>query len=635
MRVPNPELDFNDYCSHYRHNGNQEKRPQHSRRLVGCAGAEMGAVEFACRDGNAVIDPIHSLAFSIQANPGVYALLVGSGVSRAAKIPTGWEITLDLIRKLAKISGETCEPDPERWYLEKFDKEASYSDLLNELARTQAERQQLLRGYFEPTDEEREEGAKAPTAAHRAIAGLAAKGFIKVIITTNFDRLVENALIDEGVVPTILSSPDQVQGALPLIHMQCCVFKVNGDYLDTRIRNTPAELDEYPPEYNQLLARIFDEFGLIVCGWSAEWDKALRKAFFRAKSRRFTTYWASRGEPGEKAQGLIKHRQAGLIPIDDADSFFSSVQQHVESIEEYSTPHPLSTEVAVASLKRYISDPRHRIRLSDLVNENVERVIEVTSGEDFAVEGGPTPDSESITKRVRKYEAACATLMAMATISGRWADEEHHQVWQRALQRLGSSESITGVRFWLELKKYPATLLLYALGLGAIEDGRLRFLGNLLGTVIYGRHEEDSAAVSTLPPFCMFYEGGQIMRILEGMENRYAPLNDWIHDVLRPHTEPVVPDDERYTRVFDKLEILIALGCAHRDSDERYWAPLGAFGYRSSSRDRVFKEVRESLKNRQDDSPYVTSGIFGATAEECKQGLTKLKEFVHELGWWR
>ena len=52
-----------------------------------------------------MIDPVHSLAFSIQANRGVYAVLVGSGVSWAAKIPTGREITLDLILKLANIKG--------------------------------------------------------------------------------------------------------------------------------------------------------------------------------------------------------------------------------------------------------------------------------------------------------------------------------------------------------------------------------------------------------------------------------------------------------------------------------------------------------------------------------------------------
>ena len=108
-----------------------------------------------------MIDPIHSLAFSIQANRGVYAVLAGSGVSRAAKIPTGWEITLDLIRKLAKLYGETGDPDPELWYREKFEQEANYSDLLYAVAKTQAERQQLLRAYFEPNDQEREEGEKS------------------------------------------------------------------------------------------------------------------------------------------------------------------------------------------------------------------------------------------------------------------------------------------------------------------------------------------------------------------------------------------------------------------------------------------------------------------------------------------
>ena len=252
-----------------------------------------------------MIDPVHSLAFSVQANPGVYSVLIGSGVSRSAKIPTGWEVTLDLIRKLAKLHGETSDPDPEYWYREKFNQEANYSDLLDELAKTPAERQQLLRTYWEPSEQEREEGEKQPTAAHRAIATLAAQGFIKVIITTNFDRLIETALTDAGVVPTVLSSPDQVQGAPPLIHIPCCVFKVHGDYLDTRIRNTPTELDKYPPEFDQLLDRIFDEFGLIVCGWSAEWDGALRSALTRASSRRFTTYWAARGEPGDKAQNLL------------------------------------------------------------------------------------------------------------------------------------------------------------------------------------------------------------------------------------------------------------------------------------------------------------------------------------------
>jgi hypothetical protein len=39
-----------------------------------------------------MIDPLHALAFSVYENPGVYCILLGSGVSRAAEMPTGWEI---------------------------------------------------------------------------------------------------------------------------------------------------------------------------------------------------------------------------------------------------------------------------------------------------------------------------------------------------------------------------------------------------------------------------------------------------------------------------------------------------------------------------------------------------------------
>ena len=488
------------------------------------------------------------------------------------------------------------------------------------------------------SEQEREDGEKQPTAAHRAIATLAAQGFIKVIITTNFDRLVETALNDEGVVPTVLSSLDQVQGALPLIHTQCCVFKVHGDYLDTRIRNTPAELDQYPPEFDQLLDRIFDEFGLIVCGWSAEWDGALRSALNRVSSRRFTTYWAMRGEPSDKAQQLIDHRGAQVIPIEDADTFFQSIQQNVESIEEFSRPHPLSTEAAVASLKRYIADPRYRIQLSDLIDRTVERVVDVISGEAFAVEGSPNLTSESVTTRVRGYEEACSTLLAMAVTGGFWAEEEHYLVWQRTLQRLGSRTSRGGLVLWLELQPYPATLLLYALGLGAVEANRLQFLKHLLTVTLRGEHRphEDLPAVQILPPFCLFSRGGQEMKILEDMDRRYAPLNDWIHDALRSHAEHIIPDNNRYTLAFDKLEILMALSHAYHDerSPDRYWVPAGAFGYRSDNRGRIFQEIEESLSTMRSESPYVTSGIFCETVAECKQGLEGLKQFIPKLRWY-
>ena len=56
-----------------------------------------------------LIDPLLSLAVSMHAQKDVYAVLLGSGVSRSAQIPTGWEVVLDLASRLAAASGEHCK----------------------------------------------------------------------------------------------------------------------------------------------------------------------------------------------------------------------------------------------------------------------------------------------------------------------------------------------------------------------------------------------------------------------------------------------------------------------------------------------------------------------------------------------
>ena len=582
-----------------------------------------------------MIDSIDSLAISIQANRGVYALLIGSGVSQAAQIPTGWDITLDLIHKLAAASGESAEPDPELWYREKYDEPPDYSKLIDGLAKTQTERQQLLHPYFEPSEQEREENAKQPTTAHKAIAWLVAQGFVKVIITTNFDRLLEKALEEAGVEPVVISSEEQVKGMVPLVHTPHCLVKLHGDYHDTRIRNTPSELSEYSAEFNQLLNRIFDEFGLVVCGWSADWDFALRDAMLRAPSRRFTTYWAAYGQIKDEAQRLISHRRAQVIDIEGADKFFGTVQEKVASIEQFSQPHPLLTEPAVASLKRYLPEPRYRIQLSDLIDESVERVVEAVSTPMFDV-NSPDPNTETITARVRAYETACSTLLAMAVTGGRWAEEAHYDNWRRTLERMATLPLVSGKGRWLGLQRYPATLVLYALGLGALSGNRLQLLGHLLSTEIPHPHDETKTIAQLLPPNCMFenFVGGQkVMQMLEGMERRHTPLSDWIQAAVRQYMNNTAYNTERYDLAFDKLEILMALSYAYHDDEKaetwyRYWAPLGSFIYRSKTRERILREIEESIATRQHESPFVRSGIFGETADECAASIEQFKEFV-------
>jgi len=577
-----------------------------------------------------MIDPVHTLAFSIQSNRGIYAVLLGSGVSRSARIPTGWEITLELIRKLAVLENEPCSPSPEEWFQQRYGEEPNYSNLLDSVAKTPAERRQLLSAYFEPTPEERVEGAKQPTVAHRAIASMVAGGFIRVILTTNFDRLMELALEESGITPTVISNVDQLKGAIPLIHTQCCVVKLHGDYLDTRILNTPQELATYPNELNGLLDRVLDEFGLIVCGWSAEWDEALRNSLKRSPSRRFSTYWAARGELTDEAKRLITHRGAQTIHINCADSFFMGINNLVRSLEEFSRPHPLSTFAAVTSLKRYLTDSRFRIQLSDLVKEETDRVLGGLDKSPFTdVSTPPTP--ESFLSRVRAYEGVCETLTALAVIGGYWSEEQHYPVWVSTLTRLASSPIVGGNTILVDFRPYPATLFLYSLGVAAVESDQLKLIGKLFTAPVRDSNRQEHPVVQLLHPLVLISNDDHAKALLGGTQRHHYQLSHWLYSVIREVARETIPNDRSFELAFDELEILMSLSFATYADWGSDWIPLGEFGPRRQNRELILRKIEESLSTLGGSSPYVVSKIFGETKEACNIAISKLNANVAEL----
>jgi hypothetical protein len=114
-------------------------------------------------------------------------------------------------------AADAAAGDPDAWWDRNGDGQPlGYSNLLAALAPTPAARQALLAGFFEPDEGDAEAGRKVPGAGHRAIAHLARRGLIRVILTTNFDRLMERALEEAGIPPQVVSSPQGVAGMTPL-----------------------------------------------------------------------------------------------------------------------------------------------------------------------------------------------------------------------------------------------------------------------------------------------------------------------------------------------------------------------------------------------------------------------------------
>lgn len=560
-----------------------------------------------------------SLAFAVHSNRGAYALLLGSGVSRTAGIPSGWEVVLDLIERVATLRGEDTAGDPAAWYRAQYGGEPDYAVLLGEIAGSPAERSQLLRGYFEPTEDEREQGLKLPTAAHRAIARLVARGYVRVIVTTNFDRLLELALEAEGVVPTVIATADAVEGALPPAHTPCTVIKLHGDYLDARIKNTPDELASYDARLDQLLDRVLDEYGLIVAGWSAEWDTSLRDAISRCPSRRFTTFWGTRRELAGPARVLAEQRRAVVVTIADADSLFVELEEKVTALEDLQAPHPLSAKVAVATVKRYLADDRHRIRLHDLVNDEVARVERDTTDAAFPLSGN-VPDADEMKRRLDRYEAIIGPLMSIMAVGCYWGEPDHRPLWVGVLERLANRfAEYAGLETWLNLRLYPVVLALYAGGVGAVAANKLETLEALLsGATIrqLGREERPLLLECAVPHVVT----EQLIQPA-GQRQFLTPASDRLAEVLREPLREFLPHQEQYEDAFDRFEYLFALGYAdYRERNGRVWAPLGSFGWRQRRRGdaAVWNKVEAEVATAGEAWGLLQGRLFGGDVDRFR-----------------
>lgn len=573
------------------------------------------------------------MALSVHAHKGVYAVLLGSGVSRSAGVPTGWDVVKNLITRLAAASGVANLEDAEAWYKKEFSKEPSYSDLIEMLAPTPPERMSLLKDFFEPTEKERDEGLKVPTAAHRAIACLVARGFIRVIVTTNFDKLTERVIEAEGVTPTIVSSPDGIAGMMPLPHVRCLIVKVHGDYLDTRIKNTPGELAVYDSETNTLLDRIFSEYGLIVCGWSGDWDPALAEAIRRSTRHRFSTYWMLHGKLSDRASELVNHRQAAVIPIDTADNAFADLDARVEALEAQRVADPMSPRIAIAMTKRFLSEHRYRIQLQDLVLGELKAVCRQFTAHAFPL-GSLRPNEEPYRERVERFEVLCANLAPVVAAGVYWGDRDFDGLWCRCVESLLRAATRPGGGFSDRLSRYPANVVAYSAGLAALQRNRLDWLKQLLYdtalTDDYKAKQEVGAIIGA--GRCIGHEEGQYLHQRDPRTTLRTPGSDWMALRLPPMLADVFGDDLDVVSVFDDFEFLLSLV----SYDLVRHSVSGGFCWRgANSLDEVkqVQQINEQIKSQGERHPLLAAGMFGGKVERLTKAVAAVAEMAGRVRW--
>lgn len=603
-------------------------------------GAEIAPSAIAATPGSA-LDPMIALSTSMHASPGVYALLIGSGVSTGAGVPTGWQVVQSLVQKVAVAGNpqnaaiaEAALNDPEGWWQEQGYGQLGYSRLLQNLAPTPAARQRLLATYFEPTEEDREQLLKVPGASHHAIAKLVARGSVRLILTTNFDRLIERVLEEAGISPQVIHRVEQIESATPLPHSRCTVVKLHGDYADLEQRNTIDELSTYPPGLDEFLRRVLDEYGLVVCGWSGEWDIALVKALEETKTRRYPLFWVAHGRLKDSASQLVAQHSGVVVRGKSADEFFRDLASRVEALDEMTTS-PVSRAMAVSRLKKSLLAPDRRIEVFDLINSETSDVIAHVNDRGRHPLGGGV-----FEEHLKRYRADVDLLLHLLGTGIFHDGDLHNDLWLRTLERLMSARDRFSGSFdqYIEaLRHYPGLLALWVSGVAFViakrEDHLARLLLEPKWKPIFGAPDPQPAWYALHPLRILELDSVKDMARWKGTRWIYAESQLLRADCREP-LAAIAPDDAQYEQACDRLEFLASLIAMDSESEFRRlpWAGLFMGEYRLVEQDGPLTGDLDAETSK--NAPLLVGGAFGGDPGRAKAAKERLLAWVEKYRRW-
>lgn len=205
--------------------------------------------------------------------------------------------------------------------------------------------------------------------------------------------------------------------------------------------NTPDELRTYPDAVNERLDELFDQYGLLLLGWSAAWDPALRDALARCPSRRYPTTWLDRRELSEPASRLAQQRDATIVTA-PADEWL--------------------TQLADACT---------------ILQTEADRIRQLPALDPTTV----ALNTSTYTQRLPTLEAELELWAALVATLAYWGDDKTDAWWTSHIPRFAIIPGLSGSTDVIELLTAPAVVALYAGGAAGAASGRWGLVSQLLG----------------------------------------------------------------------------------------------------------------------------------------------------------
>lgn len=306
---------------------------------------------------------------------------------------------------------------------------------------------------------------------------------------------------------------------------------------------------------------------------------------------------------------------------------------NVISLHEADRPHPLSKEMAVSSLKRYIAN-NSTIQLVDLVIGEANRLYKEYSLEEYSLH---FPFSHKVyERRVQSFEASIGMLLNMIIAGCRWGKKEHGIIWAKCIERVNIPWHEEGqIDEWFKLKFYPSIILLYAAGISSLRGENHDNFAAIFELPKCYDHDGETPLITQLAISNIFPKN--IAQRIFDKKNFRNPASEHLQEILRIPFYDYMPGQVEYVRIFDKFEYLYSLIYADffEKANGEIWGPIGCFFWRDRSyKSHIINIIESESSGEKDSWAPLRAGLFDGSFKRFEEIRIEYNKFLRKIPWY-
>ncbi len=426
-----------------------------------------------------------------------FAFVLGAGASRSSGIKGAAQMVEDWVRLLYREATGHVDGDGKGWATattlgikayDPKDPAASYSELYHRMYAHDPDRGFA---YLEEQIQKSE-----PSFGYSVLAQIMDETRHKVVITTNFDNLVADALSIFGKTYPLVCGHESLAGFISPRVRRPLVVKVHRDLL-LAPKSAPEDLGDLPQDFRKALTQLFGHYTPIVIGYGGN-DGSLM-GFLKSLPPRsvpggvYWCYWKDGGAPPPEIRQFVASQNGCLVPI----SGFDETMLLLSEALGYEVPDQFLRDRAeeranrigeqVLALKAKLAAEQRRTSRTPAESADPSDVIAPLSTQ------APPPSSDSTPSGNEADALVDALKSTMRRTSGklRWwqwedraraaaTDDERDRIYQEALAALPDSAELLGnyALFVQTVRKDPDKAETYYLRALEADSEHANNLGN-------------------------------------------------------------------------------------------------------------------------------------------------------------